>query len=289
MTEIQKCILRNFKYIINFLKTRNLRYISAYGTILGAVRHKGFIPWDDDIDIYMPREDYNKLLKYKDKLKTDNHDLVSVETDKGYYLHFAKFTDETTTIWELRHLPFVFGLYIDIFPLDYYDLSDEEIIAIQKKSHKLFYNYQATLVDDNFFNGFKYLFQKRYGTALRAFKKPFFHNTEKQLANYLQYKSQNASNVGEKCVCCPMSIGKIFKRSWFEDVIEVPFEDTTIIIPKDYDEYLTLMYGDWRTPPPLEVQQSSAHADCRYYINLKERLTLEQVKERIKNGEYSVL
>ena len=82
-------ILHVFKYTVKFLQKHNLRYVACGGTVLGAVRHQNFIPWDDDIDIYLPRADYERLLDLKEECRKDGFDVLSLR-DKGYYLPFAK-------------------------------------------------------------------------------------------------------------------------------------------------------------------------------------------------------
>jgi len=286
MTEIQNKLLDLFKFTVSFLKEHDLKYIACGGTVLGAVRHKGFIPWDDDIDIYMPRGDYNKLLSLKNDLKQKDKDIVSIYTDNGYYLPFAKITDLNTTIWEWKELPFIIGNYIDIFPLNGFDCSNEEIIKIQKKARKLFYAYQSTLTKDSFFNIFKHLYKGHSGQAVRTLQSFLPLSSEKTLKSFIEYEKKYMSGKGAKCVSQYQWLGRVFQTSWFEDTIEVPFEDTTIVVPNEYDTYLTLLYKNWRIPPKKQI---SNHFDIRYYLNFKERLTLEEVQERIKNGEHCVL
>lgn len=96
----------------------NLRYYIIAGTLLGAVRHKGFIPWDDDLDIGMPRKDYNLLMQHADEWMPSPFEVVSYETDPDYPLPFAKIQDASTTLIERMHLRYLGGIYIDVFPLD---------------------------------------------------------------------------------------------------------------------------------------------------------------------------
>ena len=143
-------ILQTFKFTKKILERHNLKYIACGGTVLGAVRHQGFIPWDDDIDIYMPREDYNKFIQLNSESEKEGYQIVSVEHSYGYYLPFAKVIDNNTTIWELKEIPYLIGVYVDIFPLDEFPYSDTEITDIQNKATKLFNSYLFTLCNYNF-------------------------------------------------------------------------------------------------------------------------------------------
>lgn len=96
----------------------NLRYYIIAGTLLGAVRHKGFIPWDDDLDIAMPRRDYDLLMQHASEWIPQPFEAVAFETDKEYPLPFAKIQDSSTTLIERMHLRYLGGIYIDVFPLD---------------------------------------------------------------------------------------------------------------------------------------------------------------------------
>lgn len=99
-------------------KKHNLRYYIMAGTMLGAIRHKGFIPWDDDIDIGMPRKDYDLLIKNAKEWLPAPYEMVCGENDKSYPLPFAKIQDSNTTLIERIGLKYLGGVYIDVFPLD---------------------------------------------------------------------------------------------------------------------------------------------------------------------------
>lgn len=289
MTGIQNNLLLLFKRMVSFFEDNNLRYFAAYGSALGAVRHNGFIPWDDDIDIYMFREDYDRMLQIQSKLQDYRCGVVSLYDD-GYYLPFAKIIDPDTTVWEMEKLPFLIGNFIDIFPLDRFDCTDEEMICIQKKSRAKFFDYQATVSSENLVDAFKYLVTRHKTSMIRALRQVWYHGTkrEEKLGAFLEYSSNYKGGRGKKCVCVNMPAGLFFQTSWFEEIIDMPFEDTTIAVPYKYDEYLTRLYGDWRTPPPPD-KQVAKHDDFKYYMNLKERLSIEEVSKRIKQGETLVL
>jgi lipopolysaccharide cholinephosphotransferase len=250
-------ILHVFKYTVKFLEKHGLHYVACGGTVLGAVRHRDFIPWDDDIDIYMPRADYERLLDLKAEVRRDGFDVLSLR-DKGYYLPFAKVSDMHTTLWEQKEFPFVMGVYVDVFALDNFDCSDEELTAIQRKSLKKFYNYQKTVEYTPIY------------TLLHPLRRLM-------LKRFMDYQTWYSSFDGPKTVCVTQWAGKIFKREWFEDTIDQPFGDTTVIIPRDYDGYLKCLYGDYMTLPPEEKRVSEHN---HYYLDFGQGLTLAEIKKK---------
>ena len=274
-------ILHVFKYTVELLERHHLRYVACGGTVLGAVRHKDFIPWDDDIDIYMPRADYERLLDLKQEVWADGFDVLSLR-DEGYYLPFAKISDRSTTLWEIEEFPFVMGVYVDIFALDNFSCSDEELTAIQRKSLKKFYHYQKSVshirtrgfLTDLFCGRFKEAQYKLEVMCSRPFRKPL-------LNAFLRYRQWYSSFDGEKSVCVTQWAGKIFKRHWFEDTIQQPFADTTVCIPRDYDGYLRCLYGDYMTLPP-EEERVTAH--LHRYLNFDQSLTIEEIKQQKKTS-----
>ena len=116
---LQLRILRILLAVQKVCEEHNLRYFIIAGTLLGAVRHKGFIPWDDDLDIAMPRRDYDLLCQHASEWLPAPYEMVSFETDpENYPLPFAKIQDASTTLIERMHLKYLGGIYIDLFPLD---------------------------------------------------------------------------------------------------------------------------------------------------------------------------
>lgn len=274
-------LIETYKLATKFLDKHNLRWYGAYGTVLGAVRHKGIIPWDDDIDIYMPREDYNKLINLKSELEKNSLKYVSCYTDKNYFRPFAKITNTNTTIWERARFPFVFGIYIDIFPLD----TINEIFPAVKMQHKLWLNYQNSITYSNLPD-----LKKLTLSPLVCSCKRIILGNKKYIQKKLQQFIDNDSIINQRedssyYIYSASSQLVLLPKQWFDKIIEIPFEDTTIKIPDEYDEYLTLLYGDYMTPPPINKRISNHH---HMYINLQEGLSIEEVRKRMKKGETCV-
>lgn len=116
--QVHRRILKILLAIDKVCQEKNLTYYIWAGTMLGAVRHKGFIPWDDDLDIAMPRPDYDLLMKHASEWLPEPYEVVAAEIDSNYPLPFAKIQDASTTLIERMHLKYLGGIYIDVFPID---------------------------------------------------------------------------------------------------------------------------------------------------------------------------
>lgn len=275
-------LLETMKKFDAFCEKFNIEYVAAYGTIIGAVRHKGLIPWDDDIDVFMDYDNYNKFISLKNKALSFGCTIFD-RRDKGYYLPMAKFADNLSTIWEHKGLPFIFGVYIDIFPLGFVVDIEES-----KKMHEeyLYHSKMITKGCQRFSFSPSYIkyFIKSPFETIKCFK-------ERKKIERHQLELDKLDSTISKIVSGDYRLyyrsmdnfeRSLFKSEWFKSSIRVPFEDFEIPIPIGFDEYLSTCYGDYMTPPPIE-KQVSHHS--HYYLNLKERLSLDEVKERIKRCE----
>jgi lipopolysaccharide cholinephosphotransferase len=274
--KVQQKLLEIFKRLVAFLEEHGLSYCSCGGTTLGAVRHKGFIPWDDDIDIYMPRLDYDKLLSMRKQLKSNGYDILSM-VDNGYIYPYAKFVDSNTTVWESKAYNLVYGLYIDVFPLDEFSCTEKELLKKQQHSIRLVRRYWKSRWHFDLQNVLTH-FPNEAVLAFYYYRHLF---PEHYLRKFQKYEQTYIGGEGDLCLCMTQWEGKVFRSEWFRFTEKVIFEDMEIVIPSYVDKYLSLLYGDFMTLPP----ESKRRIHERVYINLHEGLTIGEVRHRLKQGE----
>ena len=254
---IQLEILEN---IHSFCETNNIKYTLACGTMLGAIRHKGYIPWDDDIDIYLLRDDYNRLIELFPKVYNNCYKIASLDRDVEWELPYAKAYDSRTMIVENTTSKKIIGINIDIFPIDSTPNEDKEWQQYNKKRLFLQRMFAAKLVTLNknriWYKNMILLFVK---FLLCLFPKRKF---AKFLDIYSQkYNKENSLYVFENIQ--GLKLKRRFKREIFNDIIDVSFENKFFKGFKNYDEYLSNVYGDYMILPPLEKRIS--HYDFKCY------------------------
>ena len=280
-----KIILKEtFSYFIKLCEAHDLRYYCAGGTALGAVRHHDFIPWDDDIDLLMPREDYCKLIELNALVGKDGFKTISVD-NCNQYATFAKFYNTNTTLWEFKEIPFIYGIYIDIFPLDE---SDDSIESFMNKYMRLRYAQRFYQLSQMRFSLKDVLLY--YKTNKRMFHKgllsyfipgllsPYFRKCIQKCEASFKDKHGNY-------LVCPF--GEYFKKeyflkSWFEGYETFMFGDLKVRLPKDYDSYLSYVFGDYMKLPPLDKQVSHHY---HYYLNMDKGMTLDDVCQALNHAK----
>ncbi|MDO4510807.1 MAG: LicD family protein [Bacteroidales bacterium] len=224
-------------YIVHLCQEHGLRYYLSYGSLLGAVRHKGFIPWDDDIDISMPRADYEQLLKVM--LATPHSRFVTLTPRaKGYPYHYAKVVDLSTRLMEEELDDFAGnGLWVDIFPLDGVNAQEP---TLQKKMAQYFNSCRASASFKQCPPGnkpWKWRVVKMIGT--KAFARLVTLCSRRKAFDGAQYVAH-----------MPTALRYLFPRRLFDEVVKVEFEGRLYDAPAAYDEYLTILYGDYMQIPP---------------------------------------
>ena len=251
---LQLKILEMVKYLDQFCKENGIEYYIIYGSCLGAVRHKGFIPWDDDFDIGMTLGNYNKFINLcKTKLDTNKYFLQTLDTDPNYYLSFAKLRDINTTLIEEKNkdISIQYGVYIDIFP----------IVGIPNNifSRKMQAINRAFALSSNINiinNKFLYIIFK---LILKLFGK-------KQILKYCSNQAIKYSCEDYNKWCSIFDGDGLEINSTTKSIMGrptyVPFEDILLPIPEKYDEYLKHIYGNYMekpSPEQIKVKEHTAY------------------------------
>ena len=276
-------LLEVFDFTTQFLNDHNLQWWAAYGTGIGAVRHKGFIPWDDDIDLFMLRKDYDILLSLRDEIQTYGYDILDAHNGLNS-MFFLKISDQHTTLVSEAEEPLDVGAFIDVFPLDYCDGDavqfDKDYMEIKKWLGFYKYMYFKISLTDIIASIKKkdgrtaqFIYSMIAPKFLKEFSKRKIEKIEKRISNHGK-DSYLGSYFGA------YRNKEIYKAEWFDGYKELSFEGRSIRLPLHYDEYLRHVYGDYMTPPA--VIPESTH--CQYYVNLKQKISLDEVKERVYRG-----
>lgn len=253
--ELKRIQIEILDDVAAFCQHHNLRYYLAYGTLLGAIRHKGYIPWDDDIDIHMPRPDYEKFLELYNSGSSANR-AVSHELDNKYRAAFAKVYRKGTIVKEFHFKQDVFGVYIDIFPLDGY--KDE------KQAHQCGEIRRYMHVKNSIFTSSMTAMRKMRLTLTKAILLPVtlrsLQKRIKRIATQCSYDSSERVYSSYS----RLAARETFPRSIFDSYKMVAFEGKEYRAPLDCDCYLRALYGNYMTLPPKEKQQSTHNSQAYY-------------------------
>lgn len=279
MTEIQEKELEVLKEVIKIIEKYELRYFAVGGTCLGAIRHYGFIPWDDDVDIAMPREDYELFRTKLYQELPSKFKKLDYDNSESNTFFFTKIHDSMTTFVEnyAKDSPDRYtGAFIDIMVLDGLPMKNtQRVVRNSQMFLKLNEKIRKTPLGYRKQKPFKAILKKIVSCILgynyfstrwcNLLKKYPFDDSEKV---YLSCRNEKyALAHGYKVV---------FPYSYFANYATVSFEDTTIRVPKKYDDYLTDDFGDYMQLPPEEKRNSGhdvyicdMNTPCAHYAKLR--------------------
>lgn len=264
INELKKLELDILIEIDEICTKNNFRYSLAYGTLIGAVRHKGFIPWDDDIDIFLPRPDYNKFVDYCSKNKTI-FKLLSYDNSRWYSYPFAKATNRNTVIEE-EETDFngKMGIYVDVFPLD--GLGDTYNDA---KRNFLKSEIYRDLIFTSHWK--KFFLSKTKSWYIEPIRFIFFilsrlvnaKNIIKRVEKIYTNREFNQNKyIG--CLYTPYRLKDVMPKNIFDEYIDIVFEGRKFKCIKEYDDFLTRIYGNYMQLPPKD-RQKTHHLFKAYY------------------------
>lgn len=253
-------------------KKNNINYSLIGGSMLGAIRHKGFIPWDDDLDVGMLRDDYDKFLKACEKDLNDKFLLQTNENDSHYVYGFAKILVKGTYLVQFGHekTKHQKGIYVDIFPYDFIPV-DEKARGIQsKKNFVLIRLLRRKFGDDDRTTwGWKKWVAFAIADVINLFlsQKYLISKLNSNMRLYSKTQTENVSNMSgyygyEK---------ETVPASYFHSFIRVPFENRLYPIVSEYDAFLTKYYGDYMKLPPIEKRRTHGFKELDFgpYKDLK--------------------
>lgn len=263
-------------YELNLLKTfadicekNNLRYYMIGGTMLGAVRHKGFIPWDDDIDIGMPREDYIRFLEIAQKSLPHQYKILNYKKDKDYLRYFSRLVDTRVKIYNDSNTDtLIENAWMDIFPLDgtsnigfvrnlqflmlcvnrvmYHFSCFEQMVNLMRPGRP---KYQQLIIK----------FGMKFKVGRRRDSKAILDKIDRKLRRYSFDKSDYVMNFFGAYVK-----KEVLPREWFGEAKKYQFEDAMLNGPAEYDIYLRQFYGEYQIPPSDEHKDKHTITKIEY-------------------------
>ena len=260
LKHLQNILLMILKDFIEFCDKYQIDYFVDGGTALGCVRHKGFIPWDDDIDVLMFRDQYKKFLKYRHEFD-DKYDILTMEDYEKYCRVFTKISLKGTKTGEFfdKNTDFTYGISIDVFPFDNIPnpgLKRKLFIFHFEIFRKILFLYEVTNCDIYVSKN-----KERIGHIIRFIFKILHinNNTIKKLGKKLINKSKK---IDSDYVC---SLGTpyylySFDKSIYSSTIKSKFESIEVNLPQNYDKYFKINYGDdYMELPPIEKRTNHKH------------------------------
>ena len=254
LSEIREIQLNMMDYIDRICRENQIEYSLAYGTLIGAVRHSGFIPWDDDLDIFMTRNHYEKFLKLMKDSSVNRHPYRVINYEEAFF-PWTKVIDSRTVVMEREDYGIKdYGIWIDVFPYDH--VPDPAGIESNKFRKKLdLYNRLGTYraLSMRHAQNRKLPYKMAFGIiklGLSVFPINYFGKKWNSFAQ--TYNNIQTGFLGFSAIYSQAH--SAFNETLFNDYIEMEFEDRKYLCIKGYDYYLSTVYGDYMKLPPKNEQ-----------------------------------
>lgn len=249
--ECREGMLSILEYIDILCNQNNLSYSIMYGTLIGAIRHGGMIPWDDDIDIAMKRDDYIKLINIINNNDDCKYKIITWENDKKYCLPWGKVIDTSTVLNEKgKIISDNYGLFVDILPYDLIPNKFRRLMYFKRRI--IFFFIKSFNFDKNYKNVRFYYFKYIRNKISRLFGKNFFFKKYDKLCRKYNDKKNYSYSA------CPYMFKKLKKIEIkeFNHIKRINFEGKKVNAFENYDMILKEYYGDYMTPPPKKDRQN---------------------------------
>lgn len=276
--QLQSHLLKMYKDLEAVCDKHGITVMLAYGSVLGAIRHKGFIPWDDDLDVFMLRDDYDKFInEYANELP-DNYIIYAPNSQNGPTYRFGKMIDKNTFLLSAgeelisnRHQ----GIYIDIFPLEY--IGSNKFVNKTKRLISMFLMYTSSSVDQweqkspsykrlmsgNSSAKFNYWFRQITGCLFSFLSSQAWYNLTDKFCHYKK-KTQYVDKVTGDYRWVPMPL------DMFVPTTEGSIDGTSVHLPHKPIDFLEFEYGDWQWIPPENERWEHYVKDIRFNNNRKD-------------------
>lgn len=276
----KKHVLKVAKAFDGFCTNNDLRYFAFAGSAIGALRHKGFIPWDDDIDFVMPRPDYERFLELASRSLPEGFEVLCHQNNKEYHLQFAKMCDANTSLLVDSRSRCMMGAFVDIFPLDGMPDTDAE-------GRKAYFMDFLKLRKRAYHNRLHY----HFSDYIRSLHRQDWEMIRYQLCSDWHHLTNTTGDPYEECdrITMEYEFDKseyvayfgtnhgpkiISPRKLFDSYYYAPFEDIQLRLPVEIDGYLRQVYGNDYMQLPPESKREARHS--YYYLNLDKRVTYKQ-------------
>lgn len=256
LNEIHKCILEILKKFIEICDVINVNYYVAYGSLIGAVRHGGFIPWDDDFDVAMLRSEYEKFKEYCNEHEEDIYPFrfFDYHNTDNYPYGIARFCDLRYRMECNDNIPTAGqGAFIDLYPIDGAGKTQKDInkLSFKKYIYTLFYNRAMS----------NSIFPKSKKKWLVFLSAPAYFYSHLKGKNYFLNKMESLKNLyafedSDNVACVVWGDSKIYyDKKIFDEYIYMDFEGIKVKVPKKYDAWLKTSYGNYMELPPIDMQK----------------------------------
>lgn len=261
--QVKEALLETLVYFDEICKRYDLKYTLDAGTLLGAVRHKGFIPWDDDIDVAMPYNDYKKLIHLSNEINKNGRFVIhgyskKISNRERYIYPYLKL-ENNNTIANFKTNKDRGGAWVDIFPLNKVPIDKNSYLRLIKKlkvDYKLLFIANRKVKENKVKKSIRSLIYLDRNRMRDRMVKSIDRLEKLPSTNYL------SETIGN-CMCDTAE--EVFRKKipvkWFDNLINLEFESHRFCAISEYEKYLTMQYGDWKKLPPIEERVNSHEFD----------------------------
>lgn len=277
-------LIYTFDITINFLEENKIKWWGAYGTGIGAVRHNGLIPWDDDIDLLVPRADYERLFTLADSAEKYGLKILSARVH-NHYNSFIKISNNSTTLIPRREEKINEGIFIDIFPLDFFTGTPQEFIKEYNYHRKMMRIHKLCWLNFSFDDILFYLRKKDFSRVPVAILSKVIPGCIKEysLKRIIDFETKKHKLLNGEYIANyygPYRYKELFNKDWFDGYTYYKFENRRIKLPIANDNYLRHLYNNYMMPPKTIPQTTHD----MFYVNLNENISVEEAFERVNSG-----